>query len=546
MRKIKFFPYISIFISLFIMTSFLQKAASAFPYVINDFNFYATPDTPNPEWGVPYIDPVFGTEIIRITDAEKYRSAGYPKWGIENCDGTKLLIYKHYIYNANTFEIIHDMPRNCWDTKDPDQHWSAEDPNVLYITYGKEFLKYNVETGERTVLMDFRQQPELASVADVISRVYTMEEGDASDDRRYWPLIVRCYDANHDPTWYNSHLLMLDKDANGKDKPAIISIMDNTHPNWRGAGFISASPSGKYVHVGAPPSYIYSWDFESLRRIETHGHVDLAIDDTGREVIVWIAKYAGPDGYSSVEYGYWVKMADIETGEEFWLAPFGKAAVFHASGNCHKKPGWAAISCYLNESEDYWQSAQIIMYELTRRLPARPDWTNHGKVWRVAHTHVKRERYADDPFAKLNLKGTKIWFQSGWGKSYNDGGPINVYQINLPSTWYEDLKNINVPPVAFISADPTSGPPPLAVNFTGSATDSDGTVVSYAWDFGDGSKSNEQKPIHTYNSVGTFKVTLTVTDNKGDCGRASTNISVTAKSDNTPPESPAGLRIVAN
>ncbi|MFX0198987.1 MAG: PKD domain-containing protein [Candidatus Hodarchaeota archaeon] len=544
MQRMKIFLWAIILICLVI--SFHKKVISGFPYVLNDFDFYPTPDTPNPEWRIPYIDPVFNTEIVRITDVEKYISAGYPKWGIENCDGTKLLIYKHYIYDAKTFQVVHELPRNCWDTKDPDQHWSATDPDILYITYRAQFLKYNVATGERTVLFDFLAAPELADVAAYISRVYTMEEGDASDDRRYWALLVRNYDANHDPTWWNSHLLVLDKDYYGTDKPKIVSIMDQTHPEWHGAGFISSSPSGKYIHVGAPPSYIYSRDFTYFRRIETHGHVDLAIDDTGREVIVWVDKYAGPDGYSGAEYGYWVAMADIETGQKFVLAPFGKAAIFHASGNCHKKPGWAALSCYLDDSPDYWQSGQILMYELTRRLPERPDWTNHGKVWRVAHTHVKKERYADDPFAKLNLKGTKIWFGSGWGKSLNDGGPINVYQINLPPTWYEDLKNINVPPVAFISADPTSGPPPLTVNFTGSGTDSDGTLVSYAWDFGDGPKSNEQNPIHTYNSVGTFKVTLTVTDNEGDCGRASTNISVTAESDNTPPEPPARLRIVAN
>jgi uncharacterized delta-60 repeat protein len=61
------------------------------------------------------------------------------------------------------------------------------------------------------------------------------------------------------------------------------------------------------------------------------------------------------------------------------------------------------------------------------------------------------------------------------------------------------------------SAAPTSGPVPLTVNFTGSAT---GGVppYSYAWTFGDGGTSAVQNPSHTYSGVGTFNAVLTVTD----------------------------------
>jgi len=39
---------------------------------------------------------------------------------------------------------------------------------------------------------------------------------------------------------------------------------------------------------------------------------------------------------------------------------------------------------------------------------------------------------------------------------------------------------------------------------------------SYAWDFGDGSISTSQMPIHDYNSKGSYTVTLKVTDDKGN------------------------------
>ena len=56
----------------------------------------------------------------------------------------------------------------------------------------------------------------------------------------------------------------------------------------------------------------------------------------------------------------------------------------------------------------------------------------------------------------------------------------------------------------------------LSCPFNGSAsTDQDGTVDSYAWDFGDGATATGPTPSHAYASAGTYPVTLTVTDNLG-------------------------------
>ena len=56
-------------------------------------------------------------------------------------------------------------------------------------------------------------------------------------------------------------------------------------------------------------------------------------------------------------------------------------------------------------------------------------------------------------------------------------------------------------PVADFSASPTSGRAPLAVTFTNSSS---GNVTSYSWNFGDGSTSTGQNPVHTYATAGTI------------------------------------------
>ena len=56
----------------------------------------------------------------------------------------------------------------------------------------------------------------------------------------------------------------------------------------------------------------------------------------------------------------------------------------------------------------------------------------------------------------------------------------------------------------------------LTVDFTDTSIDPDGVIVSWEWDFGDGTGSTEQHTSHTYDTADTYIVRLTVTDDDGD------------------------------
>ena len=80
----------------------------------------------------------------------------------------------------------------------------------------------------------------------------------------------------------------------------------------------------------------------------------------------------------------------------------------------------------------------------------------------------------------------------------------------------------NVAPVANFSSS-ASG---LTVAFTDSSTDSDGSIASRSWNFGDGTTSTATSPSKTYAAAGTYTVTLTVTDNAGATNTKTASVTV--------------------
>ena len=91
----------------------------------------------------------------------------------------------------------------------------------------------------------------------------------------------------------------------------------------------------------------------------------------------------------------------------------------------------------------------------------------------------------------------------------------------------------NGPPVAGMTASPTTGTAPLTVNFTDAST---GGPTSWAWDFGDGTSSTVQfPPAHVYSAAGTYTASLVASNANGPSAPATKTITVNPTG---PPPSP--------
>ena len=116
---------------------------------------------------------------------------------------------------------------------------------------------------------------------------------------------------------------------------------------------------------------------------------------------------------------------------------------------------------------------------------------------------------ADSPYVH-DVSSTK--------QNVNSSTGIAVLAVNNRTAFYwHHFESLGTPPstgapTAAFTGSPTSGNAPLTVAFTDNST---GAPSSWSWNFGDGGSSTAQSPSHTYQSAGTYNVSLTASNANG-------------------------------
>ncbi|MCH8473874.1 MAG: S8 family serine peptidase [Opitutales bacterium] len=159
----------------------------------------------------------------------------------------------------------------------------------------------------------------------------------------------------------------------------------------------------------------------------------------------------------------------------------------------------------------------------------------NGRYTVTAHTGASEE----NSNALLRFNGETLLDRNlGIQESFTDsltlpvsGGEIVISSHrNTASLLYLEINRVDDlkrPPEASFTLSPQSGEAPLTVQFDASDSfDSDGTIESYHWDFGDGFTGSGVQTSHDYAMPGVYEVLLEVTDNDGLVGQASVSVVV--------------------
>ncbi len=142
------------------------------------------------------------------------------------------------------------------------------------------------------------------------------------------------------------------------------------------------------------------------------------------------------------------------------------------------------------------------------------DWRTAISRIRVNGREIDGENYSLSP-GKISIVAD-VFDQAG---EYNIAVIAEGYSM---VTVTQSMVAAPSAPVAAFSADKTSGPAPLTVQFTDEST---GNPTSWEWDFDNDGEvdSTQQNPSHEYTQVGTYTVKLTVTNSAGNDDEIKTN-----------------------
>lgn len=160
------------------------------------------------------------------------------------------------------------------------------------------------------------------------------------------------------------------------------------------------------------------------------------------------------------------------------------------------------------------------------------------------------EQVTFDASASSDSDGTVDKYKWDFGDSstatgktaYHSYSAAGTYTVKLTVTDNSNLTNstqktititsANQSPVAAFTYSPENPKAGEKVTFdASSSSDSDGTIESYEWDFGNKSTGKGQKVYNTFTQNGDYSITLTVKDNSGATGTKTASLSVSPKGD---------------
>ncbi|MBI5784947.1 MAG: hypothetical protein HZA64_05755 [Rhodocyclales bacterium] len=371
---------------------------------------------PKPAMGVPFVDPAFGTRVIRITDVQAETGfvggrvpmySTVPAW---NADESYLIVFqthaysqsglrsRHLLYDGKTYQFIRELDIGPADVEHV--YWDSKDPDVLYypFTYEasgrpiRQLVKYHVGSGQREVLENFA----CPGTLDFGHPKYMAWDGSR--------IGMRCRGRYPAAETFVFDLLA------SRESPRINSPRDIG---------IQVAPSGKLGMFGS--SVIDLSSMTPVRTLKTNPweHGTLVPTAGGQDAFVSVqfdGNYIGTLMLENLQTGGVREIIGKKTG---WRSY--PPVTTHISTTAFQARGWVAVSI-----EGEHAGRNVLDQEL---VIANVDT---GEVCRAAHHHSRSTSgprgYWAEPHVVISPTGTRLMFGSDWG----GGTTVDTYIVELP------------------------------------------------------------------------------------------------------------------
>jgi len=450
-----------------------------------------------PAKGGKFIDPTWGTTIMRVTDATDGGDWGtvYSYWPTFNKDNTHILVYDitnnvqyvqhfdpvNFLLVGSRSSLFPTSPPGGGSPRQDDAIWSGVTPTLIYAHDALKIWSYDVDSGVWTLVKDFTG----AGLAGDPTSLWQMHR---SMDDNVFSFTSRRSGFVGYAAWK--------RDTN----EIKVNVADTTFDE------VQVDKSGRYLlaKLGNSTDKVYDMQTGTVETL-TDGAPDYAPGHSDNETNVnigyenWVNRvlkrsFATPHSFSLV----------LDWGNNWSLDQ-------HISclGNDETK---VAMSSYaMNTPPDNYLRDEVFLITVD----------GNQTVTHVCHHYSHYTDYYSSP--RGNVSRDHKYF--AYTSNYANQGRLDLFIVQLPAGTPQ-------PPVANFSGNPTSGSPPLTVAFTDLSTNS---PTSWSWNFGDSSTSTAQNPSHQYTSAGSYTVSLRATNAAGYDDEVKTNyITVSSGGGSTP------------
>ena len=355
-----------------------------------------------PRAGGTFVDPTFGTTIMRVTDESDGAQCNnfYSYWPTFNLDSTRFFLAcdnnpKLYRFDPNTFQIVSKaqfdrLPGGGYISAE-DATWSGTNANVLYGYNELKLYAYDVATKTHTLVKDFSFE---------LPPGYLGQMSKSLDDNVF---AFTRKDKNYKPLGY----LVWRRDQNRILRNADLADFDE----------VQVDKSGRYIAVKAKFDRTVNVQIVDLQTGKVEDLTNPAPDfspghsDSGRQIVV---------GYDNWNNQYTVR--NLATPHQFkTVIGFGNdwSQANHVSMLADNE-GWCLISNYTAGNGGALGPFRNEIFQVST--------DGSQRVRRLAHHHSVYRDYWDTPRADISRDGRFVAFTSNWGSSTRR----DVFIIKVP------------------------------------------------------------------------------------------------------------------